>query len=707
MARIKDTDPGWIKQSFILPENSISEEDLYSRVISTANFKYTDTTVGGNFTINTPPQFTRYADMKTGGLSWGDGAVAGDMLTRAPSDLSGNRSHGMGRYYSEAIDDNGQIVTMRFGVPEYNSLLMFFGTFYKHSEAVLARSGRGSSLAFAAGKVAGAVVALPFQPLILGMQIYRFLSKSPPSKFYYLKPTMPLYWNAVNTIANGIAVNMGLIPPLYSDDQNDVMGMQPYNGEQAVGNNTARDRENAGIYRGLLPGIYTARGGIDLFAVATRAQRLASHYNAQMAASLDNSGGHSLRTLRDVTRSFAEQMRAGPAMQALSGFKGIDEYLNSWFGITNNVFTNNDSTDVALAGDRSQYDNAGGGGNPEILELSGVQGGGGRGFGDFFINELKEGASFVNFKVDFSSESSESFSNSTKESELAGKINSMSASNRETRINFADGNIGDGPISSLVEGTLGMVRDVAAGLAEGLHLSGLMALAGNAFVDIPKHWDNSSIEFPRADFTIQLRSPYGNKMSRFQNLFIPLSMLLAGALPLSTGKHSYTSPFICELYCKGRNTIRLGMIDRLSITRGVGNMGWSQDDEPLGIDISFSVVDMSTVLHMPIKAHFSLWKNLATAAADGANSETAQAFLTMTDKDMYDDDNSFTDYLAVLGSLNFNDQVFPTRQWRLRRLNRQISMESWRSPAHMANWFFGTLPGRALQAIAVNTDRTN
>ena len=54
---------------------------------------------------------------------------------------------------------------------------------------------------------------------------------------------------------------------------------------------------------------------------------------------------------------------------------------------------------------------------------------------------------------------------------------------------------------------------------------------------------------------------------------VPLSMLLAGALPKSTGKHSYDAPFLVEIYDKGKAQTRLGIIDSISITRGVGRLG--------------------------------------------------------------------------------------------------------------------------------------
>lgn len=53
----------------------------------------------------------------------------------------------------------------------------------------------------------------------------------------------------------------------------------------------------------------------------------------------------------------------------------------------------------------------------------------------------------------------------------------------------------------------------------------------------------------------------------------PAPMWLAGALPISPGRQTYTSPFICKLISVGRSNMDLAMIDSLSVTHGVGNLG--------------------------------------------------------------------------------------------------------------------------------------
>ena len=63
-ARVKDS--SWLRQSFITSWRSLDAVDRSRRTHSNAFDKFTDTTPGGNFSINSPPQFTRYADMKVG-----------------------------------------------------------------------------------------------------------------------------------------------------------------------------------------------------------------------------------------------------------------------------------------------------------------------------------------------------------------------------------------------------------------------------------------------------------------------------------------------------------------------------------------------------------------------------------------------------------------------------------------------------------------
>ena len=109
-APILAKDRHWMKQSFLISQLSLETVDLQNSTFSSAQLKYTDTTLGGNFAINAPAQFTSWADIK------------------APSRTPNGK--GMGEFYSEMIDDHNQVVHFRMGVARFNSLTTFFNSFY-------------------------------------------------------------------------------------------------------------------------------------------------------------------------------------------------------------------------------------------------------------------------------------------------------------------------------------------------------------------------------------------------------------------------------------------------------------------------------------------------------------------------------------------------------------------------------------------------
>lgn len=668
-------DENWLRRSFMVSDYTYNNTDMVRRELTEARFKFTDTTLGGNFAINPPPQFTRFADIPV------------------PSRYT--NSDGMGRYYSEALDDRGQYIHMRFGVPEYNSLTNFFFNFYNAGAAHLANRGRAPSSFYYMGRAVGFVVSLPAQPFIWTGQVIRFFTQKPASKFYYMKPTMPLYWSAVSNILNGIGVNMGVIG----------RGMSKGEAELRKSLDPQQSGEHGALYGNLsggnFPNIYRPDGGVDIYKVATRAQRMAIQQRKAMAKVLESGG--SLEGMASSMESSQTSMVGDPSMAN----DNMDSYLGSYHG------TGVGEEKLPEVDDSEQTSNS------EKVEEAAVHSNlaGDGGFLSHLEAELEDGAAFVTFRVDDQGEVSETFQNQTGESPLASTLKGVSSSARQARFSFANGNLTDVPV---IGDIIDSAKDLVSGALESVSLSGIMALGGSAFADIPDIWESSSAEFPTATYTIELRSPYGTPMARFQNLMVPLSMLLASALPLATGKQSYTSPFLCELYSQGRNQIRLGMVESLSITRGAGNVGWTRNGEPLGIDVSITVVDLSSIMSMPISSNFGVMGAAIQGSAEalgraadmlvgntsGAESEGASGSLaSLLAKSTFDDDNAFTDYLAVLGSLGLADQIYPTNKLRLNRAKRVADWQQWKSPAHLANWMGGTLPGRVASMITHTTNR--
>lgn len=670
--RLLDSKGDWLRQSFLAPRTKLNMFEQRKQYYGDAKYKFVDTALGGNFYINPPPQFTRYCDLRVSGrykTTSQDGKY-----TNNPDSAAG-----IGAYYSEAIDDNALVVQLRFGVPEFNSLTSFFGSFYNSAESAYARTGRGPGIFYGAGNIFGTILSLPFQPLFLAGDIYRYVAQIPATKFYYMKPTMPLYWSAATRMLTSLTVNMGIVPPvIFNSEQRQLWQAS---GDEAGDYSTDPSNLDAlsKMMNGLAPDIFTKDGAINLYAAANRASRLANQHQKQIHDVVSNASGP--EDLKIKLDQFQNEM------VTLNPSNGIDGILNKYINSASGKFTPSspakDEPDFEGTGraKASTYDKEALKGDGPISAIVGWY----NEMGDFYNAERNDGSEFIGFRVNNFGTVTESFSSSSRQSDIQSKLNMNSQQMRNTRFSFAEGNFGDDPISNTIESVIGAAKNVIGGTLDGMHLGGLAALMGSAFVDIPEQWENSTAQMPSVNFTINLRSPYGNKLSRLQNLYVPLVMLLAGALPLSTGTHSYTSPFLVQYFCRGRGMVRTGIIDSLSITRGVGNMGWTQEGEPLGIDVTVSIKDLSSIMHMPLGGQWSINPL----------------------KGVLDEDTAYSDYLATLGALGINDLTY---KWRRFRLALTKNLENWKmnsfvNPAKFANWFNGTLPGRGVRAITREFDR--
>lgn len=190
----------------------------------------------------------------------------------------------------------------------------------------------------------------------------------------------------------------------------------------------------------------------------------------------------------------------------------------------------------------------------QLSELNDDQSSQDEGWAESFVKyldaELSQGGAFAVFKVNYTGSMNESFSNAIMESDLSQKLNQASSTARQLRFSFAEGNIGSGPIMDFIQSALGGVKDLVSGALSGLTLNlsdGIMAALTGSYYDFPKTWQSASASLPRANYTVQLVTPYGHPLAQLQNIYIPFCMLLAAVLPRSTGKQTYTSPFLCQI----------------------------------------------------------------------------------------------------------------------------------------------------------------
>jgi hypothetical protein len=680
MAQIRYRDSEWVKQAFMLLSSQGDATDRAARIATTANYKFVDSSLGGSFVINPLPQYTYIADPKRGGAS----PLKPDVERASPS-------QGIGRYFSEAHDDHYQVVTMRFGVPQFNSLWSFYGAAVNGKAALLAKTGRGDQDFFAIGKAAAYTVATAIGgiPMFL-YQVYRFFTQKPVSRYYYLKPAMPLYWNAVTSMLNTLAVNMGIAPYAQTDQQQQWFGSG--GSDNPAGGSNQPDASVLAQYAAGLPGIFMPDGRIDVYAMATKAQRVADLYYRNIQNIIENNS-----TFSDIQNALKQFQGSNLALPTPN--YSLVSYIAAYFGITSYSGSNPTNSD---SGDAANPSNSDGTSDTEAINQWSDM----NSLTALAKAELEDGASFVSFRVDATGPVSESFSNQIGESDVSQKANSVSAQARSAQFDLAGGDV-----TSLVGKITGAVSGFMSGVVDAIGLSSLQSLAGNAFLDFPETWQSSVAQMPSSNYSMTLRCPYGNPIARYMYLYVPLCMILGGVIPLATGPASYTSPFLCEMYCKSRAQIRLGMISDLQVTRGGGNIPFGVDDGPLQIDITFTVKDLSSLMYMAIAPSANPIAGIAAGAinavgdAIGGNGTTGDSDLASISANTYSDDTTFTDYMAVLGGLSLKDQVYASQKWRLNMAKSMLNLESSRSPGSLMALGVGTLPGRLLQAVASYTNR--
>lgn len=660
-------DREWGKRSFMVSDGQLDDAlDIMNRYHSSADFKFTDTRLGKNIGINSRPQFTRYSDIRR----------RGRLKSRAPvTTISTNGNYGMGRYYSEAIDDAAQTIFLRFGVPEYTSVADFLARAFDPDSLHLAKTGRASNILFKIGQNIGGFVGIVAYPQIAAIMFIGKLANAiftkPRYKYYTLKPTMHSYWSCVNLLVNTIAIRLKILPTVLADEKDQLLGRPIKLQESAI--KTMHE---------LLPDIISEEGYIDVFAMANQAQLAANkvfleEYDAIDVGSKHNYEGYLLyENDRDkpldnyyLSDSVFSNKETGTTLLAF-----IEKYTmtSEWFKpktedaekakaeVSPTINPETGAFDAEKAKDKNTKST----------------------FTQYLDAEFRSGSQYAIFKVDYTGNVTDSFSNATKESEISQKINSTVSQIRDVKFSVGQfklpGAIGSA-IGSLMSGVESVVQGAVSGVTFGLS-DAVTGIFSNSFIDIPKHWQSSTADLPKANYHMTLISPYGNPISLLQNIYIPLSMLMAGTLPLAGGKASYTSPFICQLFDRGKIQIQLGMIESLTITRGVSNLGFTQHNKPLAIDVSLSIVDLSSIMTMPVAPAGVKDALLSAVGAPGA----AAAGSFGTYNPAIDEDSILSDYIAVLAGQDIYSQIYPLAKGKLRAAEMLIKAKALSSPAAWA-----------------------
>ena len=209
---------------------------------------------------------------------------------------------------------------------------------------------------------------------------------------------------------------------------------------------------------------------------------------------------------------------------------------------------------------------------------------------------------FVQFYVDASSSSSENATNNTTTSKLQGIFDSANDVMKEFAFIANSGGIDNTQFTELTGGAtaaLGSMLNDSNSYVGGL-IGRLLGSAGNVIrgntMIFPEIYQSSNYS-KTYDLTVDLRSPYGNKMSFYINILVPLFHLMCLALPKQETANTYGAPFIVKAYYPGVFSCNLGIVESLSISRAP-NSDWSVDGYPMEIRVGLQIKDLYSDLTM-------------------------------------------------------------------------------------------------------------
>lgn len=209
----------------------------------------------------------------------------------------------------------------------------------------------------------------------------------------------------------------------------------------------------------------------------------------------------------------------------------------------------------------------------------------------------------VAFYVDAEPQISESLSNSTTQSQLAEKINSVSDLGREMQFLLGSN---ENLMPSMITDTVhkdptkdvSVAQDAANKILSGGSLIGTIThsfdtiIAGGKLI-FPEIWSDSqfSRDYP---INIKLVSPDNDDYSIYVNIIVPLLHLLGFALPRGTGPSAFVSPYLIRCAYKGMFNVDMGIISSMSITKGA-ECSWNHRGMPTSVNVSFTIKELYNI----------------------------------------------------------------------------------------------------------------
>lgn len=557
--------------------------------------KCRDSSLGGNDSINPLPQFS-----------------PDDDISHPHFYTDVGQRVGMGQVYSEHYDDLQQILYLGFGIPLFSNVGNFWATATDMEFAKFINKGSGitaEKIGYLIGSAPIRIAKIATIPYRFIQSMVNFTQQVPISKYYTFSSQMPMYFKFVNTILVMLGTNMNIM----GSNEEIPSTTSPTSGKTQVGllqEGTNRAPNEAITGKNDLSGLpeIVRIYGMDMAQIMTKRAR----YEA---------GGRSVWDNRWTDQAVidASNLNGG---KGVSGDDDVDPTSDPYVSTSPDATAAN-SPDTASTSSSDAP-------KPKFWTMQWFDN-----FAAAYKTTLYDGHLFIGFRVDKGMGGSESFSNSTGESQISQVANEKFQSGREMGFQAMDSKGGEGLLNSLV----GTVSTLASGILKGLTGTFKMdplgaAISGSARIAIPEVWMSSSYS-RSASFSLTCLAPYGDFETIFKSLYVPLACILAGTLPRGTGHSSHSAPFVCQAYCKGIFSSPLCIIESLEVTRGADQFGMTTARLPTKLTMHVTLKDLSPVMYMNM----------------GGDRGVLNA--------IFGGEDNFSEYLLTLSGMSLRDRLNP------------------------------------------------
>ena len=538
---------------------------------------YQDTRVGANDAINCFYQFNRDDDI---------------VHPATYSETTG--IYGLGRSYTNTTQRNQTIAYFSFGLVQFNNIGSFLENAVYAPLARINAAGFDRAGMFNLGQLFGVATSLAFGLVFIPIRMFKAMSNwlrtSKVSKYIEFRSEMASYYSYADSICAQWLVATGMYG----------------NGKAEPAKVAAQDNANSGFFSRIInkivPGFKASKSSLPPGMAAT---------------------GPSIFHVLGLRARILGLKNMGTGYAAQFGSQNVQDVMNE------RTKPSSGGEDPVKA-DAEKWSTWSG----ECIVPSGDGDSGMSQFVNTFSATSTGITQFIGFRIEKSTDSSESFGNSTGPSKLADLVNNKIKSAYDkavtAQLTEAQGASKDdsllGDIQNFFNGALNSIS-ISLGSVETL----ASTIRTGSLIDIPDEYTGS--EYNKSfSISLQLRSPYGDINSIYNSIIIPLSLLLAGSLPRSAGEHAYQSPFVLRAYCAGRFSIPLGIIENVSITRGSSDFGWTYQNLPTCMDVTLSIKDLSPCMYMALRG------------------------TGLFDKIM-GDDSTFTEYINTLAGVGLAERV--------------------------------------------------